>query len=48
MFAYLFHIFLILLFMHLQQYLQERGYLYQYSHDAIFEKLEKGEEKFYV
>jgi len=34
--------------MNLQEYLQERGYLYQFSHEAIFEKLEKGGEKFYV
>jgi len=34
--------------MNLQAYLQERGYLYQHSHDAIFEKLEKWGEKFYV
>ena len=34
--------------MSLQQELQERGYLYQSSSDAIFEKLEKGGEKFYV
>jgi len=34
--------------MHLKEYLQERGYLYQYSSDEIFERLEKGEEKFYV
>ncbi len=34
--------------MQLQQYLQERGYLYQCSNDDIFEKLEQGTEKFYV
>jgi tyrosyl-tRNA synthetase len=34
--------------MQLKDYLQERGYLYQYSHDAIFDKLEDGGEKFYV
>ncbi len=37
-----------MIYMNLQWYLQERWYLYQYSHDAIFEKLEKGGEKFYV
>jgi len=34
--------------MDLQSYLQERGYLYQSSHDEIFKKLEAGQEKFYV
>lgn len=34
--------------MSLQQDLQERGYLYQFSSAAIFEKLEAGGEKFYV
>jgi len=34
--------------MSLQTTLQERGYLYQFSHDAIFEKLEQWGEKFYV
>lgn len=34
--------------MSLQQDLQDRWYLYQFSNDAIFEKLEKGGEKFYV
>lgn len=34
--------------MNLQEYLQERWYLYQFSHESIFEKLEKGWEKFYV
>lgn len=34
--------------MSLQQELQDRWYLYQFSSDAIFQKLEKGGEKFYV
>lgn len=34
--------------MQLQQYLQERGYLYQCSNEDIFKKLEQGTEKFYV
>ncbi len=34
--------------MDLQQYLKERWYLYQSSHDEIFKKLEQGNEKFYV
>ena len=34
--------------MSLQQELQNRGYLYQYSDAKIFEKLEHGGEKFYV
>ena len=34
--------------MSLQQELQERWYLYQFSDPKIFEKLEKGGEKFYV
>jgi len=34
--------------MSLQQELQERGYLYQFSSADIFPKLEKGGEKFYV
>lgn len=34
--------------MQLQKYLEERGYLYQCSHEEIFEKLEKWNEKFYV
>ena len=34
--------------MKLKEHLQERGYLYQYSSDDIFEKLEQWSEKFYV
>lgn len=34
--------------MKLQEYLQERGYLYQYSNDDIFQRLEEGKESFYV
>ena len=34
--------------MSLQQDLQERGYLYQFSSEDIFKKLERGGEKFYV
>ncbi len=34
--------------MTLKQELEERGYLYQFSDKAIFEKLEAGGEKFYV
>ena len=34
--------------MQLQQYLQERWYLYQCSNEEIFKKLEQGTEKFYV
>jgi tyrosyl-tRNA synthetase len=34
--------------MQLKNYLQERGYLYQNSHDEVFEKLEKGWVGFYV
>lgn len=34
--------------MDLQQYLKERGYLYQCSNDEIFKKLEQGSENFYV
>ncbi len=34
--------------MKLKEHLQERGYLYQYSSDEIFKKLEQGTEKFYV
>ncbi|MCD5375295.1 tyrosine--tRNA ligase [Candidatus Gracilibacteria bacterium] len=33
--------------MQLQNYLKERGYLYQHSHEAIFEKLDKGGVGFY-
>jgi len=33
--------------MQLQQYLQERGYLYQYSHEEIFTKLDAGGVWFY-
>lgn len=33
--------------MQLQKYLQERGYLYQHSHDAIFDKLDNGGVGFY-
>ena len=33
--------------MQLQNYLKERGYLYQHSHEAIFEKLDKGWVGFY-
>jgi len=34
--------------MQLQEYLQERGYLYQCSNDDIFKKLEQGKQNFYV
>ena len=34
--------------MSLKNDLQQRGYLYQFSDEKIFEKLEKGGEKFYV
>ena len=34
--------------MNLQEYLQERGYLYQFSNDEIFERLDEGKESFYV
>ena len=34
--------------MSLQEILKQRWYLYQFSNDAIFEKLEAGTEKFYV
>lgn len=34
--------------MNLQEYLQERGYLYQFSNDEIFERLDEGKENFYV
>ena len=32
----------------LKQDLEERGLLYQHSHEGIFEKLDKGGESFYV
>ena len=38
---------LVICSMQLQKYLQERGYLYQNSHNEIFEKLEKGGIWFY-
>lgn len=34
--------------MQLQKYLQQRGYLYQFSDEAIFQKLEQGNVSFYV
>lgn len=37
-----------MIFMSLQQDLQQRGYLYQFSSEEIFPKLEKGGENFYV